>query len=358
MIDGEEMIARGFAANAVSLREEVVAYRRSALLLAALELDLFSYVDEEGCQVEAIEERLSSSTLLIRLLVDALVSIGLLTKDADGVVRVPSSLRLLVTQNEAYIGDQLLAHRARMGQWMQIPELVRGQVDASSVGLEVRRGKYARAYLSLVARSNQPHVGKLTEYLSKQLPTIATILDVGGGHGLYSVELLRRLPEAHATVLDFPDVLEYCNELHSMKPEFKRLRLIPGDLFTQGFRQTFDLVMVNDVLHYFDLAEKQRALNTLWSLVGSKGTLAVSKFTLADNGTEPTENVLFSLKVHLDSGCGYLARDIEMAKSMEEATRRRPVVVPLGNRKTILHVSRLAQPIKRAGVANGSVEDK
>jgi ubiquinone/menaquinone biosynthesis C-methylase UbiE len=80
----------------------------------------------------------------------------------------------------------------------------------------------------------------------------AGIVDIGGGHGLYTVALLRRYPDARATILDLERPLAAASQTLAEAPDVAdRIELRAGDVFETDLDGGFDAALLFNVIHGF-----------------------------------------------------------------------------------------------------------
>src|SRR5262245_51695409 len=109
--------------------ETLFAYQRSAALRSAIDLEVFTAIDEGAHTAMAIAKRSGASERGMRILCDYLTVIGLLNK-ADGAYQLsPESAAFLSKRSPAYLGTT--AH------FLTLPELKRNFDDLTGA---VRRG--------------------------------------------------------------------------------------------------------------------------------------------------------------------------------------------------------------------------
>jgi hypothetical protein len=109
--------------------DTLFAYQRSAALGSAIELGLFTAIDEGGRTVEALANRCRASARGTRILCDFLVTIGLLRKSDDSYELTPESAAFLSQRSPAYLGTT--------ARFLLRPEL-KGNFD--NLTAAVRRG--------------------------------------------------------------------------------------------------------------------------------------------------------------------------------------------------------------------------
>lgn len=77
------------------------------------------------------------------------------------------------------------------------------------------------------------------------------LLDVGGGHGLYAMELCRRHPDLSATIFDFPGAVEAIHD-DIPDPLASRIDTQAGDYLTDELGDGYDLALLFNVVHAHD----------------------------------------------------------------------------------------------------------
>jgi len=84
--------------------ETLNAHQRTAALKAAVELDLFTAIDEGNHRVPEIAKRLNASERGVRILCDFLTVLGFLAKEGFAYKLTPDSALFLSKRSPAYMG--------------------------------------------------------------------------------------------------------------------------------------------------------------------------------------------------------------------------------------------------------------
>lgn len=103
----------------------------------------------------------------------------------------------------------------------------------------------------------------------------ARLLDVGGGHGLYAVELCRRHPGLSATVFDRPAALDVAREEIAAAGLDDRIGVRGGDYETDDLGEGYDLALVFNVAHAHDPAETVALFERVADALAPGGRIAV-----------------------------------------------------------------------------------
>jgi SAM-dependent methyltransferase len=103
----------------------------------------------------------------------------------------------------------------------------------------------------------------------------STLLDVGGGHGLYAIELCRAHPGLTATVFDNPDALEAARREIGAAGVEDRVATSPGDYWTDDLGSGYDVALVFNVIHAHDDAENRRLLDRVGKALRPGSRIAI-----------------------------------------------------------------------------------
>lgn len=77
------------------------------------------------------------------------------------------------------------------------------------------------------------------------------LLDVGGGHGLYSVKFCERHPTLSATVFDLPEALKVASNVIDSEGMVNRVSVQAGDYWIDDLGSGYDVVLVFNILHQY-----------------------------------------------------------------------------------------------------------
>jgi hypothetical protein len=81
------------------------------------------------------------------------------------------------------------------------------------------------------------------------------LLDVGGGHGAFSMALCRRFPELRATVFDLPGSARFGRTLVAREGFAERIGFLEGDALADDWGGPFDVISTFNLLHHLSEAD-------------------------------------------------------------------------------------------------------
>ncbi len=125
------------------------------------------------------------------------------------------------------------------------------------------------------------------------LDAVGTLLDVGGGTGLYGIACLQRNLHLKLIVWDRPEVLKVAHELAIAHGVADRTTLVPGDMFRDPV-PVADAMLVSNVLHDWDVPACRTLLTRLGAALPAGGRLLIHDALLTDALDGPLPVALFS----------------------------------------------------------------
>jgi 2-polyprenyl-3-methyl-5-hydroxy-6-metoxy-1,4-benzoquinol methylase len=127
-------------------------------------------------------------------------------------------------------------------------------------------------------RGQRSHAALMAKEVAWRLPVsrqATALLDVGGGHGLYSIELCRRHPRLLATILDLPGAAfptaSCLSAICIERIEFRAGDVLVDDL---GF-EAFDVILLANVLHHFTAQDNAALVRRVSRALRTGGVCAI-----------------------------------------------------------------------------------
>ncbi len=272
-------------------------YQRTAALKSAVELDVFTAIQEGNTTADAIGRRTGASARGTRILCDYLVMLGFLTKDRDTYALTQDSAIFLTKTSPAYMGGTLtfLLSGPIVSNHQVLTTAIReggvpaGANDTVSVENPVWE-EFARAMLPMMAMPAQA----IAEIVSADAaPT--RVLDIAAGHGIFGIAVAQKNPQARVVAVDWPKVLTVATENAQRMGVADRHSTVPGDAFTVDWGTGYDLALVTNFLHHFDIPTCTGFLRRVRAALTPGGRVAILEFVPNDDRTSPPLPAAFAL---------------------------------------------------------------
>ncbi len=232
------------------------AYQRTEALRSAIELDLFTQVAAGQRTAAQLAAACQASPRGVRILADYLAIIGLLHKKGDEYQLTPDAAAFLDRRSPAYLGGAvafLLAPGIRDSFGHLTAAVRRGGTATSDEGTVSDDNPIWVAFAHAMAPLMRLPAQLLADLVGGEKQQPLRVLDVAAGHGVFGITILERFPRARVTALDWPNVLAVAAENARRAGVADRHTLRPGSAFTTDWGGPYDVVLLTNFLHHFDV---------------------------------------------------------------------------------------------------------
>ena len=139
------------------------------------------------------------------------------------------------------------------------------------------------------------------------------MLDIAAGHGLFGIAVLRASAGAQVTAVDWRNVLEVARENARKFGVADRYSTLPGSVFDVDIGSGYDLVLIPNFLHHFDVPTNEELLRKLHAALVPGGRLATLEFVPNEDRVSPPMPATFALIMLAEtpSGDAYTRAELE-----------------------------------------------
>jgi 2-polyprenyl-3-methyl-5-hydroxy-6-metoxy-1,4-benzoquinol methylase len=277
--------------------ETLCAFQQTESLKAAIELEVFTHIADGASTSVEIAKRAKTSERGMRILCDFITIRGFLAKADGHYANTATSQVFLNKRSAAYIGSManFLAHPSIM-------ECFHDMAGSVRKGGTVSRGTLAPEDPIWVefARSMAPFIamgaGALAKFVARPGEE-QKVLDISAGHGLFGLMVAKQNPSAQIYAADWVNVLEVASENAAKFGAADRFHTIPGSAFESDLGSGYDLVLVPNFLHHFDIPTCVGFLRKLHATMKPGATLAIAEFVPNEDRVSPPLAAAFSIQM-------------------------------------------------------------
>jgi 2-polyprenyl-3-methyl-5-hydroxy-6-metoxy-1,4-benzoquinol methylase len=285
--------------NPMQIFSTIQGYQRAYALKAAVDLDLFTAIGKGSHTAAEIAKSCNASERGVRILSDALVVMGFLTKAGNRYSLTDDTAFFLDSRAPAYLGlaFKFLLHPTQLTHFAELGTAVRKGGSADEEGNLAPDDpiwiEFAKGMAPMMMPAAQAIAGILAAELGSR-PS-AKILDIAASHGLFGITAAQRLPKAHIYALDWANVLEVAKENAEKHGLADRYHLLPGSAFDVDYGSGFDAVLITNLLHHFEPSDNEKLLKKAHAALNPGGQVILLEFVPNDDRVSPPVPALFSL---------------------------------------------------------------
>ena len=227
------------------------AYAESAVLYAALDLELFTHIAGGADTGSTLARALDITPLNVERLVTACLALGLIVRDGERLVNAPDAERFLVRDRPGYAGPWMMFTRPDVPRWFALTGLLRDKAPPTVLGkyaaLTVEEARAYHQATSSIGMGAGRRFARQVDLSGRKL-----LLDLGGGSGAYSIAAVNANPGLRAIVFDLPPVAEVAREFIAANGASERVSAVAGDFTRDEFPPGADAVVMASNLPIYD----------------------------------------------------------------------------------------------------------
>lgn len=308
---------------------EMQLYQRSMAVKGAIELDLFTHIDGGSATAADLAAKCGASERGVRILCDYLTVSGHLIKHDEAYQLTPTSRAFLSKESQAYLGSMagFLMSKPQLAAFRDVAGAVRngGAVKSESLVPESPMWvEFARSMAPLAAMVGGAAAARLA---AERGPM--KVLDLAAGHGMYGIAIARRNPDAEITGQDWSNVLQVAVENARRAGLDGRYRILPGDAFDVDFGGPYDLVLVPNFAHHFDVPTTTALFQKCRAALKPAGRIALVEFVPDENRVSPPAQAAFALTMLVGTPGGDAYTFSEYKRMLEKAGFKACEMIPL-----------------------------
>lgn len=307
------------------------------ILLAALELDIFTRLGDKGLTASAAAKKAGATREGVTALLDALSAMGVIRKRGELYRNTADTYRYLSKSGPGYLRGTVFLKKGNRGEWENLLQtLQKGRDKAAFEGGD--DPAFREDFTYAMHERSEPFAKRIAEIAARR--PIGDLLDLGGGPGSYSAAMLKRDAKARATLIDRAAALSVAQKLLEGTALLPRFRFSEGDLFDADYGKNRDTVLFSNILHIYNPSENRRLFRRIHRALAPGGRFLLVDLFLKDNRIEPYDAALFSLTMLMYTRTGRTYTFRETRQLLDETGFGSVRVFPLQDGASLMEAVR------------------
>ena len=295
----------------------VQEYKEAQLLMAAIRLNLFTYLGE-GKTAQEISKETGYNERNLEFFLNALAAIELLEKEHNHYKNTPMSEHFLSKESDVYLGESLL-FREQATSLERVEERVKYGPDqdlqSHNRGVDAYNFyEWARAAIP------EMYAGRVQSLLTDLKQLFETnqairVLDLGGGSGVLCMEVVKAY-NGSGVIFEHPSVADLPRKLVAEREMADVISVVAGDFNADDIGSEYDLIIASGIID-FAKDTLDHTVNKIYDALQPTGYLYLVSQNISDDYLSPKEAIVGWLSSHLD-GLDILLRKSTVNDAMDK----------------------------------------
>lgn len=307
----------------------------SKALMTAVELDLFTKLaGGKQATVQDLQEMLAMESRPAEVFASALASLGLLQKNTGGEFsNSPLAEAFLSAKSPAYMGGIIRMFDERLYKgWDHLAWSLANNkpVDAMKGGgvesmfADAKKNESIKAMQKFTHAMHGISVGPAMALAKAfDFTKCKKMLDVGGGSGVYALQVAKEYPQVEATVADLAPVCKVADEYILRYGLAGRVKTLVADFFKDDLPKGYDAVFFSHIIHDYDEDKCVALLKKAYASLSDGGAVIISEWMLNDDKTGPVPSALMGLNMMIETNGGRNYSFAEISSMLAKAGFKR-----------------------------------
>lgn len=294
----EDLMQQGTSPTPERIWQMITGFQATAAIKAAIELSVFTKIAEGAKTTSDIAAAAGAAERGIRILCDTMTVLGLLNKSGDEYSLADDAAFFLVRTSPAYLGDMtnfILSPQQKAGfENLTAAVINGGAVAGENASIDPESPMWA-TFARSMAGMMMPSAMTMAAGLGYEQDAAIKVLDIAAGHGMFGITVARAYPNAQIHALDWRIVLEVAQENAEKFGVADRYHKIEGSAFDADFGEGYDVILVTNFLHHFDIPTCETFLKRCHAALKPDGQVLTLEFVPNDDRVTPPGESMFPL---------------------------------------------------------------
>lgn len=292
-----------------------------AIISTAVGLKMFDAVDLGFRSAGEVARECELDQRAAEVLLNALVSLNLLTKDENGFNTTEESHYYLVSTSPLYVGPFFELGPRFQESWKNLGSVAKTGKPFSEVNKQETAQQFFPALAAALFSMNYAYGRKLAEFLGvEESKTKLKVLDLACGSSVWSIPMARCNKNVSVDALDFPSVLDVSREFVEKSGVKDRYMFLSGNWQDIVLKEDeYDVVILGHILHSEGKERSRELLSCVHKALKKGGRIAVAEFLVDESRTSPSFSAMFAVNMLIVTTDGCVFSRNELAEMLKEA---------------------------------------
>lgn len=261
-----------------------IAFNAARAIMAGAELGIYEAIGKNSRTADEIAAECKTNAHATKQLLNCLVGVGYLNWSDEKYSLKPKYHKWLLKDSESNLISKLRFQLIEWNWMAMLEDYVRtgNTLQLHNSVNEKEWNLYQEGMRDLSVNAAKELAAKIP--ISKHA---TAMLDIGGSHGLYSIELCKKYPALKSTILELPGAVESASAIAKRYDTTGRVSYKAGNALEDDLgSEQYDLVMINNVVHHFTPEQNNALAQKIARALKPGGIFIIGEFIRAEKPGE------------------------------------------------------------------------
>lgn len=298
------------------------AYAPPLIISAAASNKVFDSLEKGAKTAEEIASETGSSPRPLRIVMNALVGLDLLSKHPDGRYSLTAESAAFLVSNkpgtQAGFYATVLPHL--VSKWIELSQIVRNGRPVVAVNQEQAGTEFFQKLVENIIPMSYPAAQTLAKQLKfEKEKREVRVLDLAAGSGIWGIALAQKSPRVRVTAVDWAGIIPTTKRITQRFGVAEQFNYVEGDLLEANFGNGYDLAVLGHILHSEGEERSRKLLNKTFRALRSGATIAIAEQLVNDERTKPAFALMFAVQMLVNTEKGDTFSFNEIKSWLEDA---------------------------------------
>ena len=317
------------------------AYWSSEILFAALNMDLFTKIDQGLNTTQLLTKSFACNEKELFRFLNVLGSFELIKKEDNTWHNSKTASHYLVSGKPSCMKDFFLYRQYMQPEWMKLIHKISPKQQIKPPAKEDDYKERTLRYVQAMDTLIKEKIAEIVEIVSASSQWDFPILDIGGGAGSFGRALINSKQTDHyqghrGVLFDLLEVIEAAKSIYPDNKDWETIKTIGDDFRTFQFTNQFGLVIMSNFLHVYSPAEAKKFVVKAVNILKKQGIIIVHDYFPDQNGTTPHKGSLYDINMMLNTFNGECHNTSVIKKWLSDAGIQTILVEDLSTDSSII----------------------
>ena len=220
-------------------------------LATAIKMGLFEAIDTGSLTADEAAQRISADPRATGLLLDVLEALRYVKKKDNHYVNTEMTIKWILASSPNSLACMISGMEGALERWRYLGKTIQAGKPPMLAWewMDQHPGSW-RDYQAIMIGMAHSCMEEIVTRV-KLPPSAKRLIDLGGGHGLYSIGFCRKYPNLSACVFDWPSAREIACENIQSESMVGRVVFQEGDLWSDDYGSGYDVALLFQIVHMY-----------------------------------------------------------------------------------------------------------